>query len=65
MEQLGADYDPKRLNNFNAKVKAMLRRVSAVFPGGLYLKWQKNGLTFLPGTKPPVGPRRKKETPDS
>lgn len=58
MEQLGADYDAKRIDNLKNKVKAMFRRVSAVFPGGLYLKWQKNGLTFLPGTKPPVGPRR-------
>ena len=60
MEQLGADYDPKRIDHFKDKVKAAFRKVSAVFPGGLYLKWSRNGLTFLPGTQPAVGPRRKK-----
>ncbi len=60
MEQLGADYDPKRIDHFKDKVKATLRKVSAVFPGGLNLKWQRSGLTFLPGTPPAVGPRRKK-----
>jgi hypothetical protein len=60
MEQLGSDYDPKRIDHFKDKVKATLRKVSTVFPGGLYLKWQRSGLTFLPGTPPAVGPRRKK-----
>lgn len=60
MEQLGADYDPKRIDHFKDKVKATLRKVSAVFPGGLNLKRHRNGLTFLPGTPPAVGPRRKK-----
>ena len=57
VEQLGADYDPKRIDHFKEKVKATFRKVSAVFPGGLYLKWDRDGLTFLPGTKPAVGPR--------
>jgi len=60
MEQIGADYDPKRIDHFKDKVKASLRKVGAVFPGGLRLEWHRNGLTFLPGTPPPVGPRRKK-----
>jgi hypothetical protein len=60
MEQLGSDYDPKRIDHFKDKVKATLRKVSAVFPGGLNLKRHRNGLTFLPGTPPAVGPRRKK-----
>jgi hypothetical protein len=64
MEQLGADYDAKRIDNFKGKVKATLRKVSTVFPGGLYLKWQRSGLTFLPGTQPPIGPRRKKTAGD-
>lgn len=66
MEQLGADYDSKRIDNFKGKVKATFRKVSAVFPGGLYLKWDRDGLTFLPGTKPPVGtrPHPKKAVPD-
>jgi hypothetical protein len=60
MEQLGADYDPKRTDKFKTQVKAKLRKVSKVFPGGLYLKWQRSGLTFLPGTLPAVAPRPKK-----
>jgi hypothetical protein len=60
MEQLGADYDPKRIDKFKTQVKAAFRKVSAVFPGGLYLKWNRSGLTFLPGTKPAIRPRRAK-----
>ena len=59
MEQLGANYDPKRIDHFKHKVKVMLRKVSATFPNGLNLKWQRSGLTFLPGTKPAIASRPK------
>jgi hypothetical protein len=36
--------------------QAALRKVSAVFPGGLKLKWDRNGLTFLPGAPRAVPP---------
>jgi hypothetical protein len=60
MEQLGGDYDPKRIDRFKDKVKATLRKVSAVFPEGLNLEWHRSGLTFRPGARQAVGPRRKK-----
>ena len=61
MEQMGADYDTKRIDHFKDKVKTTMRKVAAVFPGGLKLDWNRNGLTFLPGTKlavAPAAPRR-------
>jgi hypothetical protein len=60
MEQLGANYDPKRIDHFKEKVKAKLRKVSTVFPGGLNLEWQRSGLTFRPGTKPAIAARQKR-----
>jgi Plasmid encoded RepA protein len=56
--QLGADYDPKRIDHFKGKVKKALRTVAKTFPGGLkYDDRNKSGLTFLPGTKLAVTPR--------
>jgi hypothetical protein len=60
MEQLGGDYDPKRIDNFKGKVKTTFRKVAAVFPGGLKVEWNRNGLIFLPGTKLAVAPTPKK-----
>lgn len=56
LQQLGADYDPKRIDNFKGKVKNALRKVAVVFPEGLRHEWHRTGLTFLPGTKLPVAP---------
>jgi hypothetical protein len=58
--QLGANYDPKRIDKFKTKVKTTLRKVAAVFPvrwgadRGLKYKWNRYGVTFLPGTRLPV-----------
>jgi hypothetical protein len=60
MEQLGGDYDLKRIDRFKDKVKATLRKVEAVFPSGLNIQWNRNGLTFLPGARQAIGPRRKR-----
>ena len=57
LQQLGADYDPKRIDKFKTKVKAALRKVATVFPAGLKHQWRRSGLTFLPGTKLAVAPR--------
>jgi hypothetical protein len=37
-----------------------MRKVAAVFPGGLKLNWNRSGLTFLPGTKLAVAAAPKK-----
>ena len=58
LRQLGADYDPERIDNFKGKAKITLRKVSVVFPGGLKHTWTRNGLTFLPGTKLAINPRQ-------
>jgi hypothetical protein len=63
MEQLGADYDAKRIDKFKTKVKTTMRKVAAVVPGGLKLEWNRNGLTFLPGTKHGVAPLQKTMLP--
>jgi Plasmid encoded RepA protein len=63
MEQLGGDYDPKRIDNFKGKVKATFRKVSAVFPEGLNIQWHRSGLTFLPGKRTAISPRRRTLTP--
>ena len=60
LQQLGADYDTKRIDHFKEKVKAALRKVAAVFPEGLKHEWHRGGLTFLPGTKLAVAPAPKK-----
>ena len=60
LQQLGADYDVKRIDNFKGKVKATLRKVAAVFPEGLKHQWHRNGLTFLPGTTLAVAPAPKR-----
>jgi hypothetical protein len=57
MEQLGGDYDPRRIDRFKDKVKATLRKVDQVFPEGLSLDLHRNGLTFLPGTRPAISSR--------
>jgi hypothetical protein len=58
MEQLGADYNAKRIDHFKDKVKAAFRKVDAVFPHGLNIEWHRNGLTFLPGTKLAISARK-------
>jgi Plasmid encoded RepA protein len=66
--QLGADYDPKRIDKFKTKVKTTLRKVAAVFPvrpgtaGALKYKWDRNGLCFLSGTKLPIAPESGKNS---
>jgi hypothetical protein len=49
--QLGANYDVDRLDRVKDKVKAAMRKVSTVFPGGLKYAWSREGLSLLPGTK--------------
>lgn len=69
--QLGADYDPKRIDKFKTKVKTTMRKVASVFPvrsglaGGLKYKWNRNGLTFLPGTRLPIAPEEIKTIANS
>ena len=60
LEQLGADYAVKRIDNFKGKVKTALRKVATVFPEGLKHQWHRSGLSFLPGTRLPVSPAAKK-----
>jgi hypothetical protein len=60
LQQLGADYDPKRIDKFKTKVKLSLRKVRNVFPAGVWIEWNRNGLTIAPGAKPAVAPRQKK-----
>lgn len=59
LKQLGSDYDAGRIDNFKGKVKTTLRKVSAVFPGGLKHTWTRDGLTFLPGTTLAISSRPK------
>jgi len=59
MEQLGGDYDAKRIDRFKDKVKTSFRKVGTVFPEGLNVKWHRTGLSFLPGKRPAILPRRK------
>ncbi len=59
LQQLGADYDPKRIDKFKTKVKITLRKVATVFPAGLKHEWHRNGLTFMPGTSLPVDIRER------
>lgn len=57
LQQLGAEYDEDRIRNFRAKVTTMMRRVHLAFPSGLKYTLDKEGLSFLPGTRLPVPPR--------
>jgi hypothetical protein len=57
LQQLGAEYDEDRIRNFRAKVTTMMRRVHLAFPSGLKYALDKEGLSFLPGTRLPVPPR--------
>jgi hypothetical protein len=61
--QLGADYDPKRIDKFKTKIKTTMRKVAAVFPErpgtahGLKYKWDRNGISFMSGTRLPIAPQ--------
>jgi hypothetical protein len=57
LNQLGAEYDTQRMDNFKGKVKGTMRRVGLAFPSGLKYELHKEGLTFLPGTRLPVAAR--------
>jgi hypothetical protein len=59
LEQLGGDYDPKRIDRFKDKVKATLRKVQTVFPGGLKYSCERNGVIFFPGAKAAITTREK------
>jgi hypothetical protein len=49
MAQLGAGYDPKRIDNFKGKVKAALKQVAKFFPDGLNTVYEPYALVFHPG----------------
>jgi len=60
LEQLGANYDPERIDKFKTELRPKLIRVAECFPERLKYEWQRDGLTFLPGTKLPISPSAKK-----
>jgi hypothetical protein len=55
-KQLGAEYDPKRMNNFRSKIKKTMSRIGREFPE-MRLSYSLTGITFLPESKPAVPPR--------
>jgi hypothetical protein len=70
LAQLGANYRPERLDNFQARIKSTMRKVAAVFPAGqLQIEYQparrqrgrnvEGGIHFLPGSVLPILPGAK------
>ena len=49
MEQLGGDYQAKRIDRFKDKVKASLRKVKLAFPEGVNIQVSRAGVTILQG----------------
>jgi hypothetical protein len=64
LEQLGANYDPERIDHFKTELRPKLLRVAECFPERLKYEWSRDGLSFLPGTKLPISPT-KQLTPKS